>query len=143
METARIVRYGAPVQGALFGNLVLHHFSTQPQTKEERLEVREEVEALSMRSPVVEVHTHDNPILDVMDVFERLGEAMSAIKPSADPQHKTPSLKECLKALTKTRWELDDAIEVVCKALKSEGLKVEKLPCLQAAPPKIFQEIDF
>ncbi len=136
-----MVRYGAQVQGALFGNLVVHHFSPLPQPKEERLEAREEIEALSRRSPVIEVHTHDNPILDVMDVFERLGEAMSAIKPSADPQHKKPSLKECLKALTKARWELDDAIEVVCKALKAERVNIEKMVCLETAPPPIFQEI--
>ncbi|MBL7991488.1 MAG: hypothetical protein JNN25_08630 [Candidatus Kapabacteria bacterium] len=141
METATMAYYGVQVQEVLFGNLVVHHFSPQPQPKEERLEVREEVEALSRHSQVIEVHTHNDPLLDVLDVIERLADALSEIKPSADPQHRKPSLKECLKKLTKARWELDDAIQVVCTALKAERVNVEKLPCLQAAPPPIFQEI--
>ncbi len=143
METASVVRYTNPRQANLFGNtkLVLHKFTAKPQPAQERRENRAEIEALSLRHPVRTVNTHNDPILDVLDVIEYLGDASRSLKPSADPAHKKGSLKEALDFLCQARAEMDDAIEVVCEALENEGENWREMPCMQESPRPIYTEI--
>lgn len=129
------------VEGKTF---VLHLFGgMEPQSKQERMEAQQEVESLSMRYPVREVHTHGVPMLDISDVSIRIADALKAIMPGADPAHKQPSLAECLEALYLAQWELFDAIKVVEKQLKAEGIDIKRLPFSQDSPPPSLQEIGF
>lgn len=143
METASVVRYTNPRQANLFGNakFVLHKIDSKPQAPKARREFRNELESLSCRYRVREVHTHNDPILDVLDVIEYLADASRSLKPSADPQHKKRSLKECLDFLCQARAEMDDAIEVVCEALETEGENWRDMPCMQESPRPIYSEI--
>lgn len=142
MESAIVVRYTDPRQASLFGNgkLVLHKFNARKQEPKERRETRAEIEGL--RYPVRTVNTHNDPVLDVLDVIEYLADASRAIKPSADPAHKKGSLVQCLEFLCCARAEMDDAIEVVCKALEAERENWRELPCMQETPRPIFTELD-
>lgn len=143
METASVVRYTDPRQASLFGNgkLVLHKFTARPQPAQQRREVRTEIEGL--KYPVRTVNTHNDPVLDVLDVIEYLADASRAIKPSADPAHKKGSLVQCLEFLCLARAEMDDAIEVVCKGLEAERENWRELPCMQETPKPIYTEVEF
>lgn len=141
METASVVRRSGQTQNALFGNLVLHTFTPDAQSKKERLETRTEIDNLSARYPVRVVNHHNDPILDVLDVIEYLGDASRALKPSADPAYKKGSLKECLDFLCSARAEVDDAIDVVCKALENVGENWREMPCMQDTPKPIYTEL--
>ena len=142
MESANIVRYTNPRQANLFGHtkVVLHKFDARPQPKKERQDLRAEIQ--NLKYPVRTVNTHNDPVLDVLDVIEYLADASRAIKPSADPAHKKGSLVQCLEFLCLARAEMDDAIEVVCKALEAERENWRELPCMQETPRPIFTELD-
>ena len=143
MEKAIVVRRTEHTGKTISKPYVLHLFSPEPQSKQDRVKVRKEVEALALRYPQREVHTHGVLQLDINDVIIRVSEALKAAMPSADAAHKQPSTVDCLEALYLAQWELFDAIKVAEKQLKAEGYDIKRLPFSQDAPPPAFKEVRF
>jgi hypothetical protein len=132
METANIVRVsGKEFQNALFPKLVLVKITAEEQDRKARTATRAEVEHLSHGAPVRYVHTHNNVFLDTYDVIERVAEVMTALKPSADPQHQAGSLIEALEKVVIVRLEIDDLVDVIGQHLTDLGVNWRELPSMQ------------
>jgi hypothetical protein len=131
METTNIVRPGKVFQHHLFPRLVLHKITPDTQFPEERKAARAEISDLSRGIPVREVHTHNNLLLDSLDVHRHLSEILNELNPSADPAHRIPSLIEVLDKVFMLRLETDDLIEVLLKKLEEAGCNWRELPCMQ------------
>lgn len=141
MEKAIVVRRTSHTHKGQQSTFLLHLFTPEPQSKPERLEARKEADSLSLRYPRREVHTHGVLQLDINDVIIRVSEALQEAMPSADPEHKQPSVELVLEKLHLAQWELHDAIKVAEKQLLAQGVNIKHLPFSQDAPPPIFQEI--
>jgi hypothetical protein len=143
MEKAIVVRRTARTHKGQQGAFVLHLFTPEPQSKKDRLEARKEADSLSLRYPKREVHTHGVLQLDINDVIIRISEALREAMPSADPEHRQPSVELVLEKLHLAQWELFDAIQVAEKQLRAQGIDIKRLPFSQDSPPPSFEEVGF